>query len=99
MDDLGSKGRVKVTGNQLCLTFVAECPVVRRAGAVTGIAVIFLYALASVLTVRPVAGAVARASGFEPGGDLCSFFQVQSHPIHPQGADAAQETLLASGAT
>lgn len=81
------------------LTFVAEGPVVGRAGAVAGVAVVLLHAPAAVLAVRPVAGAVARAAGLEPGGDLRSFFQVQGHPIHPQGADAAQEALLASGAT
>lgn len=58
---------------------------------------VLLQAPAPILTVGPVAGAVAGTSRFEPGRDLCSFLQVQSHPVHPQGADAAQETLLAPG--
>ena len=86
-------------GNWLWLTFVAKCPIIGCAGAIAGVPVVFLYAFASILTVRPVAGAVARAPGFEPGCDLCSFFQVQCHPVHPQGADAAQKALLASGTT
>lgn len=97
--DSGLERRVTVSGGGLRLTFVAERPVVRRTGAVAGVAVVLLHALASVLAVRPVAGAVARAPGFEPGGDLRSFFQVQGHPVHPQRADAAQEALLASGTT
>lgn len=90
----GGRGRRPVR-----LTFVAERPVVGRVGAVTGVPVVLLYAFAAVLTVGPVAGAVARAPGFEARGDLRSFLQVQRHPIHPQGADAAQETLLAAGTT
>lgn len=60
---------------------------------------VLLQAPAPVLTVGPVAGAVARTSRFEPGRDLGPFLQVQRHPVHPQGADAAQETLLAPGTT
>lgn len=88
-----------MTAHLLRLTFVAEGAVVGRVRAVAGVAVVLLYTLASVLTVGPVAGAVARAPGFEPRSDLCSFLQVQRHPVHPQGADAAQEALLASGTT
>lgn len=60
---------------------------------------VFLYAFASILTVGPIAGAVAGAPRLEPGCDLCSFLQVQCHSIHPQGADAAQEALLSSSTT
>lgn len=41
------------------LTFVAECSIVRCAGAVTGVAMVFLDAFASILAVCPVTGAVA----------------------------------------
>lgn len=88
-----------MTGNWFCLTFVAKCSIIGRVGAVTGVTMIFLYTFASILTVSPITGAVARAPGFEPGSDLCSFFQIQGHPIHPQGADAAQEALLTSSTT
>lgn len=60
---------------------------------------VFLYAFASIFTVGSVAGAVARASGFEARCDLGSFLQVKCYPIHPQGANAAQEALLTSGTT
>lgn len=60
---LGFRHLIKVSedgpGSRLYHTFVAECPVVGCVRAVTGIPVVFLDAFASILTVGPVAGAVA----------------------------------------
>jgi hypothetical protein len=67
--------------------------------AIAGVAMVFLYAFASIFTVGAIAGAMAWTSRFEAGCDLCSFLQVKGHPIHPQGTDAAQEALLASSTT
>lgn len=47
------------TGSHFCHTFVAEGPIIGCVGAVTGVAMVFLNAFASVFTVSSVAGTVA----------------------------------------
>lgn len=80
-------------------TFYAEWSIVGSSGAVAGVSVVFLHTLPAVGAVHPVARAVPRAARLHPGCDLGSLLQVQRHPVHPQGANAAQEASLASCST
>jgi hypothetical protein len=47
------------TGSGFGLTFVAESPIIGRVRAIAGVAMVFLYAFASIFTVGAIAGAMA----------------------------------------